>query len=70
MAKSWLLKKVQPQSLIFFPSDNLFLTAVFPSSLETIGRFAFDETSLTEVNFPNSLITLERGAFRRTDLTE
>ena len=53
-----------------FRQNNLFLTAVFPSSLETIGRFAFDETSLTEVNFPNSLITLERGAFRRTDLTE
>ena len=50
--------------------NNLFLTAIFPSTLETIGRFAFDETSLTEANLPNSLVTLEHGAFRRSDLTE
>jgi hypothetical protein len=53
-----------------FRQNNLFLTAIFPSTLETIGRFAFDETSLTEANLPNSLVTLEHGAFRRSDLTE
>ena len=53
-----------------FRQNNLFLTAIFPSTLETIGRFAFDETSLTEADLPNSLITLEHGAFRRSDLKE
>ena len=53
-----------------FRQNNLFLTAILPSTLETIGRFAFDETSLTEANLPNSLVTLEHGAFRRSDLTE
>ena len=53
-----------------FRQNNLFLTVVLPTTLETIGRFAFDETSLTEVSLPNSLITIEQGAFRRSDLTE
>ncbi|HCX52741.1 MAG TPA: hypothetical protein DG814_00460, partial [Synechococcus sp. UBA9887] len=33
-----------------FRQNNLFLTVVLPTTLETIGRFAFDETSLTEVS--------------------
>ena len=53
-----------------FRQNNLFLTAILPSTLQTIGRFAFDETSLTEADLPNSLITLEHGAFRRSDLKE
>ena len=53
-----------------FRQNNLFLTAIFPSTLQTIGRFAFDETTLTEADLPNSLITLEHGAFRRSDLKE
>ena len=53
-----------------FRQNNLFLTVVLPTTLETIGRFAFDETSLTEVSLPDSLITIEQGAFRRSDLTE
>ena len=53
-----------------FRQNNLFLTVVLPTTLETIGRFAFDETSLTEVSLPDSLITIEQGAFRQSDLTE
>jgi hypothetical protein len=53
-----------------FRQNNLFLTVVLPTTLETIGRFAFDETSLTEVSLPDSLFTIEQGAFRRSDLTE
>ena len=53
-----------------FRQNNLFLTVVLPPTLETIGRFAFDETSLTEVSLPDSLFTIEQGAFRRSDLTE
>ena len=53
-----------------FRKNNLFLTVVLPTTLETIGRFAFDETSLTEVSLPDSLITIEQGAFRQSDLTE
>ena len=53
-----------------FRQNNLFLTVVLPPTLETIGRFAFDETSLTEVSLPDSLITIEQGAFRQSDLTE
>ena len=53
-----------------FRKNNLFLTVVLPTTLETIGRFAFDETSLTEISLPDSLITIEQGAFRQSDLTE
>ena len=53
-----------------FRQNNLFLTVVLPSTLERIGRFAFDETSLTEVSLPDSLIAIDYGAFRRSDLTE
>ena len=53
-----------------FRQNNLFLTVVLPTTLERIGRFAFDGTRLTEVSLPDSLITIEQGAFRQSDLTE
>ena len=45
-------------------------TVVFPETLTSIGKYAFQLTGLTSVNFPSSLRTIGLGSFYCCKLTE
>ena len=46
-----------------FSSCSRLKSIVFPDTLETIGNYAFYNTSLTSVSFPSSVVTIGERAF-------
>lgn len=52
-----------------FSGRSAIRSVVLPSSVETIGSYAFSETGITTIAFPQSLETIGYHAFSGTDVT-